>query len=115
MEARSPSANRPAIAARPSAASTRVRADHGGQLDRAGHLGPDPAGAGGGRLGEPPLRPVADGQERGLGLGPGPRPGLARPVPAGVVRVVLVEDPRAARASTGGGGRPRPPRGRSGR
>jgi hypothetical protein len=60
-----------------------VGADHGGQLDRAGHLRPDADRAGSGGLGEPPLRAVADGQERGLGLGPRPWPGLARPVPPG--------------------------------
>ena len=74
-----------------------VRADHGGQLDRAGHLRADPLRAGGGGLGQPPLRAVTDSQERGLGFGPRPRPRLARPVPARVVRVVLVADGRAAR------------------
>ena len=97
MEARSPSANRPAIAASPSAASIPVRADHGGQFDGAGHLGADPLRAGRGCLGEPPLRAVADGQESRRGLGPRPRPRLAWPVPAGMVRVVLVADGRAAR------------------
>ena len=90
IEARSPSANRPAIAASPSAASTRSAPDHGGQLDRPGHLRPDPDRAGGGGLDQPPPGAVADAEERGLGFGARPWPGLARPVAARVVRVVLV-------------------------
>jgi hypothetical protein len=69
-----------------------VSADDRGELDRAGHLGPDPLRARGRGLGQPPARDVADGQEPGLGLGPRPGPGLARPVPAGMMRVVLSQD-----------------------
>jgi hypothetical protein len=39
----------------------------------------------------------AASQERGLGFGPRPWPGLARSVPARMVRVMLVQDLRAAR------------------
>src|SRR5439155_2231040 len=51
------------------------RAEDGGELDRAGHLGPHPGGAGRGGLDEPRLRAVADVEEVRLGLGtrPGPR------------------------------------------
>ena len=73
------------------------RTEDGGELDRAGHLGPDPGGAGGGGLDQPLVRPVADGQEVGLGLGVRPGSGWAGMVAAGMVRVVLVEDARVSR------------------
>ena len=72
----------------------RGRVQHG-QLDGAGHLGPDPAGSGGGGLGQPQPGAVADGQELRLRPGAGPR----RPSrgPGGRGRVVRVVDAGAAR------------------
>ena len=73
-------------------------AGDGGELDRAGHLGPDPLRPGGGGFGQPPGRARAQAQERFLGCRPRPRPGLARAVPGRVAGVMLIDDPRAARS-----------------
>ena len=97
IEARSPSANRPAIAARPSAASTRSAPTTAASstaraiFDRI-RAAPEAAASVSHRCAPSPMaRNAASASVRGL------RPGLARPVPARVVRVVLVADRRAAR------------------
>jgi hypothetical protein len=78
-----------------------VSADNGGELDRAGHLRPDPLRSGGGGLGQPPGRARTEVQECFLSRRPGARPGLARSVAWWVMRVMLAGDPRAARRGQG--------------
>ena len=56
MAARSPWPKRPAVAAWPSARSTAAAVVERGQVDRLGHLDPDPRAARGGGLGQPQPR-----------------------------------------------------------
>src|SRR5512139_3555003 len=63
-----------------------------GELDSAGHLGPNPGRSGGGGLDEPLPGAVADGQKVVLGLGARAWAGWPGMVAAWVVGVVLVED-----------------------
>ena len=78
-----------------------------GQLDGAGHLGPHPPGPGGGGLGQPRRRAVADRQELLLGRGAGLRdPSARRAEPAGSAH----RRPAGCPAWSAGGGPPRPDR-----
>ncbi len=70
-----------------------------GERDRLGHLGADPAGAGGGGLQQPLPGTLAKGQERGLLGTAGPGLAFQRARRAG--RVVLVRQLRAARGRAG--------------
>ena len=79
----------------PQARSTSAARVQRGQLDGAGHLGPDPAGPGGGGLGQPQPGAVTDGQELRFCLCPGPRRPPCGPGRRG--RVVRVLDAGAAR------------------
>ena len=72
-------------------------ADHGGELDCAGHLGADPLRPGCAASHQPPGRALAQRQERDLPGGPGPGAGLPRPVPGRAARVMLIADPRVTR------------------
>ena len=93
--ARSPSANRPARR-QPERWSTGG-AQERGELDRAGHLRPDPgvpvAAASTSQAGRRRRSPGTSASAWVRGLGRGGR----GPVPARVVRVVRVDDPRVAR------------------
>ena len=71
-------------------------AEDGGELDRPGHLRPDPGGAGRGGLDQPAVSAVADVQEVGLGLGARPWPWRSGVITARVVGIVLVHDARMA-------------------
>jgi hypothetical protein len=66
-----------------------LRPVRGGHLDRLRHLGPDPAGAGRGGLGQPYPGAAAEGEELRLGCGAGLRLAVQRPGRGGrVVRPV---------------------------
>ena len=93
--ARSPSANRPARRTRSSASSTWLGAVQLGEIDRFGHLAPDPLRARRGGPLQPPLGARRRSQERPLlALA---RPGLALQRARRPRRVVLVADARAPR------------------